>query len=361
MKRIAVVLLNLGGPDSREAIEPFLRNFFSDPAIIPLPGFLREALAWIIARKRTHGAADASYAELGYVSPILDNTKAQARSLAQVLKQNSGSIRFGVFTCMRYWRPRARQVMDEIEKFNPDLVVLLPMYPQFSTTTSGSSFREWEVEAKRAGLNLPSGRICCYFENEGFTSSCATAIDRAYNLALAKDQGKPKLILSAHGLPEYVVRSGDPYIWQCEQTAKAIIGKSGIENPDWTLSFQSRVGPAKWVKPDTRDVIIEAAKQKRPIVIHTPAFVSDHVETLVEIDIEYRKLAEDNGSPFFIRVPVAGTDPVFIKAMADLVLGELSKAAGGEKNRKECDCAGKFKKCPAKPREALSDRTHDMV
>jgi ferrochelatase len=332
MKKVAVILLSLGGPDSREAIKPFLHNFFSDPAIIPLPSPFRNLVAWLIAKKRSAKEAAASYKELGYKSPLLENTQAQARAISDKLKSVTGKYRFGVFTCMRYWPPRAEEVIKEVESFSPDLLILLPMYPQFSTTTTASSFREWREKISGTKLaEIPEQSICCYPENPGFIRASAKLIKSAYEEAVAKGHANPRLLLSAHGLPEYVIKKGDPYQKQCEQTAAAIIKELDINNIDWTPCYQSRVGPAKWIGPDTEGEILKAAKEKKPVIVYTHAFVCDHVETLVEIDIEYRKLAMDNDSPYFARVPTVGTEEEFVEGLADMVLAFVQKYEAEER------------------------------
>ncbi len=340
MRKIAVILFSMGGPDKRDSIKPYLYNFFSDPAIIPLPCLLRKLLARFIAAKRSANESANSYAHIGYRSPLLENTEAQARAISGKLKEKDDQTRFRVFTCMRYWHPRAAEVVQEVKSFDPDQIVLLPMYPQFSTTTSGSSLTEWQRLQEQAEINVNTSAICCYPVDKGFVRTSAKLIKQTYEEVSSRENKQPRLLLSAHGLPEYVIKKGDPYQWQCEQTAEAVIAEMAIPGIDWTLCYQSRVGPFKWTGPDTVSEIMSAARAGRPIIIYTPAFVSDHVETLVEIDIEYREMALSNGAPCFIRVPVAGVHEEFVSSLAE---GVYDLIEGRE--RDHLQCPAKFSKC----------------
>lgn len=323
MKKVAVVLFSLGGPDSKEAIFPYLYNFFNDPKIIPLPDIIRKFVASGIARKRSCNEADKIYAELGYRSPLLENTEAFGKELSEKLKIERENIRFGVFVCMRYWHPRASEVVEKVSSFGPDYIVLLPMYPQFSTVTTGSSLEEWRDHVKLSKIEAKESCVCCYPVNSGFIGASVDNIKKAYDFVKEKSLARPKLILSAHGLPEYLIKKGDPYQFQCEQTADEIISKLELENNDWVLGYQSRVGPMKWTGPDTKDEIIKASGEGRPIIIYPISFVSDHAETLVEIDIEYKEIAENSGCPCFIRAAVAGNSSRFVDGIKDLVLQSM--------------------------------------
>lgn len=316
MKKTAVIVFNLGGPDSRETIYPFLFNFFMDKNIIHLPLFLRWFIAHFIAYSRSKNAAENSYAELNYKSPLLENTQAQAQALGKTLGED-----FKVFVCMRYWHPMADEVVKQVKNYAPDRIVLLPLYPQFSTTTTHSSFENWHNVAK--DLNIPTTEIKCYPVNEGFIKASADNIKIAYALALKQTENMdlpvPRILFSAHGLPEDIIKNGDPYQEQCEQTAHAIIQKLDIPMLDWVMCYQSRVGPKKWIGPATSDVVMAAGADNVPLIIYPHAFVSEHVETLVEIEIEYRELAEQSGVPYFARVLTVGIAPDFIEGLADLV------------------------------------------
>jgi ferrochelatase len=306
--KLAVVLFNLGGPDCLGAVEPFLRNLFSDPAIIDLPAPLRLPLAWFIAKRRGLIAREI-YAKIGGRSPILEETEAQARALETVL----GAAR--AFIAMRCWKPFADETARAVKEWGPDLVVLLPLYPQFSTTTTASSLADWHRASRRAGLQAPTAQICCYPAEDGFIAALADLTRQT--MALAKPEISYRLLLSAHGLPERTVAKGDPYRRQVEQSAAALVERLGIV--DWSICFQSRVGPLKWIEPATDAEIRRAGRDGKGVIVVPLAFVSEHSETLVELDIEYAKLAREAGVPHYLRVPTVGTHPAFIQGLAKLV------------------------------------------
>lgn len=312
--RTAIVLFNLGGPDSTEAIQPFLQNLFSDPAIIGLPNPLRGMLAKFISKRRAPKAADI-YDEIGGKSPILENTQAQAQALEAAL---SGHGHVKVFTTMRYWHPRAVQVVKEVAAFAPDHILLLPLYPQFSTTTTGSSYAEWQRAARAIDLNTPTSLICCYPTQEDFVKAHADLIHTYYKEA--KGFGAPRVIFSAHGLPEKVIQKGDPYQAQVEATTQAVVRALGIEGLDYVNSYQSRVGPMKWIGPSTEEELLRAGREELPVVLVPIAFVSEHSETLVELDIEYAELAYQHGVNHYYRVPTLSTSARFIAALAEICL-----------------------------------------
>ena len=218
MTRLAVVLFNLGGPDSLAAVEPFLFNLFNDRAIIGLPTLLRWPLAKLISKRRAP-TARAIYAELGGSSPLLAETEAQAVALQREVAKESGAAEVRVFIAMRYWHPMSDEAAAAIKAFAPDEIVLLPLYPQYSTTTTGSSLDDWRRAATKAGLTQPTRAVCCYPTEEGFVRAQAAQIAPA--LAEAASQGRPRLLFSAHGLPKKIVASGDPYQWQGERTRGA--------------------------------------------------------------------------------------------------------------------------------------------
>ncbi len=312
--KLAVVLFNLGGPDSPEAIEPFLRNLFSDPAIIALPALFRRPLARFIAAQRAPIAREI-YARIGGRSPILEETEAQARALEQRLAQGGFAAR--VFIAMRCWKPFSEEAARAVAAWKPDKMVLLPLYPQYSVTTSGSSLDEWRNAAKRAGLACTERRVCCFPEEPGFVAAEAALIRKA--MAKMRPGLKYRLLLSAHGLPQRTIRRGDPYQWQVERSAAAIVSMLGIAGLDWNVCYQSRVGPLKWIGPATDAEISRAGRERKALIVAPIAFVCEHSETLVELDIEYRRLAAESGVPDFIRVPTVGMRSEFIDGLARLV------------------------------------------
>lgn len=317
--KTAVVLFNLGGPDSKEAIKPFLFNFFTDPNIIRLPYPLRWMIAKLIAYRRSKKEAGTSYGELGDKSPLLANSQQQADALEAQLGEGHK-----VFIAMRYWHPMADEVAAAVKEYNPDRIVLLPLYPQYSTTTTRSSYQAWQKACKKIHLHKPEKLVCCYPTENGFIRANAANVKEIYEKGLLETGQRPRILLSAHGLPEDIVKAGDPYQAQCEKTAEDIVAATGIENPDWQICYQSRVGPKKWLTPSTEEALHKAAKDSVPVIILPHAFTQEHVETLVEIEIEYREVAEHLGVPAFYRVPTVGTHPDFIRALADMVMGSVS-------------------------------------
>jgi ferrochelatase len=314
--KTGIVLFNLGGPDSPEAVEPFLRNLFSDPAIISLPGIVRLPLARVIARRRAPFAR-AIYDHMGGRSPILEETQAQARALEAALGPDTK-----VVVAMRCWHPFSDGAAEALRRFAPDRIVLLPLYPQFSSTTSASSFLDWERAARKAGLTARTTRICCYPSNAGFIAAAAAKI-RA-----AMENPAPgisyRLLLSAHGLPKRTIEKGDPYQFQVERTAQSLVDALGIKDLDWNVCYQSRVGPLKWLEPSTDGEIHRAGRDGKGVVVAPIAFVSEHSETLVELDIEYRKLAEQVGVPDYRRAGTVSADPAFIDGLSNLVRKALA-------------------------------------
>jgi protoporphyrin/coproporphyrin ferrochelatase len=317
-KKIAVVLFNLGGPDRQESVEPFLFNLFNDPAIIGVPWPLRPLLASLISRRRGPIAREI-YANIGGGSPLLPLTQEQADALGIKLSE-LGEVK--VFICMRYWHPMADETAIAVKDFDPDEIVLLPLYPQFSTTTTGSSVRDWKRAAKAARLVANTRTVCCYPTEPGYIASESELIKAGFEKA--GETGKPRILFSAHGLPKRVIEKGDPYAWQVRRSAEAIVEALDIDDLDWVVCFQSQVGPLEWIGPSTDDEIERAGNDGVPVVVVPIAFVSEHSETLVELDIEYAELAEKAGVPAYIRVPAVGTHGPFIDGLAGLVSDALA-------------------------------------
>ena len=342
MSRTAIVLFNLGGPDSLDAVRPFLFNLFNDPAIIRVPSLLRSTLAAWIARRRAPVAREI-YGKMGNRSPILPNTEAQARALEQVLGGDAKA-----FIAMRYWHPMTAETVKAVKAYGPEQVILLPLYPQFSTTTTASSYQLWGEEAQRQGLSAPTRLVCCYPTEPGFVAASAELVRQGLQRAAAEAPGaRPLVVLSAHGLPKKIVDDGDPYVSQVEAGAAAIVAQLGLKPDEWVVSYQSRVGPLEWVKPATDAVILQAAKDKRALVVYPIAFVSEHSETLVELDIEYRHLADANGATAYVRVPAVGTHPAFVGGLANLVNAALGRAAAVQPGSGQQHCAS-WRRCACK-------------
>ena len=314
-KKLAVILFNLGGPDGPEAVEPFLRNLFTDPHIINLPSILRLPLGRLIARRRAP-VARKIYDHLGGRSPIFEETRAQADALEKALCRDG--LEAKAFVAMRYWHTFSRAAAQAVKAFDPDKIVLLPLYPQYSTTTTLSSLKDWGRAAKKAGLDKPTSRACCYPRDPGFVASLAAHIRQA--MAGVPEHLSYRLLLSAHGLPKRTVAKGDPYPWQVEQSAAAIVSRLARPELEPVVCYQSRVGPLEWIGPSTDAEIIRAGRDGKGVIVAPIAFVSEHSETLVELDIEYRRLAHENGVPDYRRAATAGVHPDFIQGLAGLVL-----------------------------------------
>jgi ferrochelatase len=335
--RVAVVLFNLGGPDNLDAVQPFLFNLFNDKAIIGAPGPIRWAIAKLISKTRAPSAKE-NYAKMGNKSPLLEETQKQAYALEQSLRDTGMDAR--CFIAMRYWKPFTEDTVKEVEAFGADKVILLPLYPQFSTTTTGSSLEIWE---KSGGANAQT--VCCYPTEEKFITAHADKIISEW-----KDKGSPdnlRVLLSAHGLPEKIVKDGDPYQWQVEQTSAAIAAKLPS---DWEVEtcYQSRVGPLKWIGPSTDDCIEKAGQDKKALMVSPIAFVSEHIETLVELDEEYKELAEEHGVETYLRAPALGITDDYISSLVDLV----RDTAMSDQNIRSCAggriCPNNWKSCPQK-------------
>jgi ferrochelatase len=322
-RRIAVVLFNLGGPNNQAAVQPFLFNLFNDPSIIGLPNPFRFLLAKFISARRAPFARHV-YQQMGGGSPILPNTEAQAHALASALA-DLGLVK--CFIAMRYWHPFTEATAQAVKDWGADEIVLLPLYPQYSTTTTASSFRAWQQTARRIGLTVPQRLLCCYPNEDGFVSAVAAITAEAIAAAKrAAPDESPAIIFSAHGLPQKIVDKGDPYVAQVEAGVKAVVAKLNLPPQQWQIAFQSRVGPLKWVGPATDETITRLAEAKRAVIVVPVAFVSEHSETLVELDIEYRDLALEKGALAYIRAPTVATHPAFIGGLANLVRQSLSKA-----------------------------------
>jgi ferrochelatase len=317
-RRIAVVLFNLGGPDEQKAVRPFLFNLFRDKAIISAPAPVRYPLAALISGARAK-AARANYALMGGGSPLLPETERQAVVLKAALERAAPADVFGVFIAMRYWRPLTGETARKVAAFQPDEVVLLPLYPQFSTTTTQSSVAEWKRLYKGPGRVR---EICCYPRLPSFVEGHAQAIRE-----VLPTDGRPfRLLFSAHGLPEKVIAAGDPYRRQVEATAQAVADLLGGAI-DWQVCYQSRVGPLAWIGPSTIEAIDAAAAQNLTVVISPIAFVSEHVETLVELDHEYALHARMVGITDYRRAATLGVNEAFIDGLAQATLDGLSSEA----------------------------------
>lgn len=334
-RRIAVVLMNLGGPDGPEAVRPFLFNLFNDPAIIGLPGVIRTPLARRIAARREE-EAKANYAVMGGGSPLLPETEKQAAALSARLSMEWPDDEVRVFIAMRYWKPMTPETAKAVAAFGPDQVVLLPLYPQFSTSTTRSSLKAWRDHYRGPGR---ISAVCCYPESTGWIEAQASLISDQIDKA---GKRPVRVLFSAHGIPERLVtRKGDPYQEHVERTVFALVQRLGLK--DWAICYQSRVGPLKWLGPSTPEAITQAGRDGVGVVIAPIAFVSEHVETLVELDVDYARLAAETGVSPYLRVPAVGTAPDFIETLAEAAGSALERSGVAPYGP---GCQGPWKACP---------------
>ncbi|MGB3240540.1 MAG: ferrochelatase [Geitlerinemataceae cyanobacterium] len=322
MGRVGVLLLNLGGPDRLEDVRPFLFNLFSDPEIIRIPfPWMQKPLAWMISTLRSQRSQD-NYRQIGGGSPLRRITEEQARAIEANLQTKGQEAK--VYIGMRYWHPFTEEAIASIRRDGIDRLAILPLYPQFSISTSGSSFRLleqlWQEDPTLDRIDYTV--IPSWYERPGYLKAMAQLIARELDRLPSSDE--IHIFFSAHGVPvSYVEEAGDPYQREIEDCTRLIMKTLDRPNPH-TLAYQSRVGPVEWLQPYTEDAIAELARQKVKALLVVPiSFVSEHIETLQEIDIEYRELAEEAGIDRFYRVPALDTDPTFIDDLANLALEAL--------------------------------------
>lgn len=324
MGRVGVLLLNLGGPEKLEDVRPFLFNLFSDPEIIRLPfPWLQKPLAWLISTLR-RSKSEKNYQQIGGGSPLLQITEAQAEALGQKLTAMGQQAH--IYIGMRYWHPFTEEAIAQIKGDRLQRLVILPLYPHFSISTSGSSFRVleemWEQDPSLRQLDYTL--IPSWYDHPGYLQAMANLIQQ--ELAKFSQPDQVHIFFSAHGVPQsYVDEAGDPYQAEIEACTRLILKTLNRPNAH-TLAYQSRVGPVEWLKPYTEDALHKLGQAGIKNLLVVPiSFVSEHIETLQEIDIEYREIAEAAGITHFQRVPALNTHPVFIDSLAQMVLESLSQ------------------------------------
>lgn len=319
-KRVGVVLFQLGGPDTLAAVEPFLYNLFCDPDIIDFPfsRIGRRPLAKLISTTRAKKAAH-HYAAIGGGSPIRRFTEQQAAALeAQLTRQG---IEARCVVAMRYWHPFTKEAIAQLEDAGVDQVVLLPMYPQYSSTTAGSSLNEWE---RRWSGSVPTSRVAPFYRNATYLAAIADKVNEA--LSQFPNPETVQLVFSAHSVPISVIEKGDPYQQQIEETVRLVMERGAWPNPH-CLCYQSKVGASRWLQPSLHTTLRRLAAEKQQDVCVIPiSFVSDHVETLGEIDHCARKEARELGIERFAMTRGLNDSPRFIQALAAEVIGAMSKA-----------------------------------
>ena len=322
MGSVGVLLLNLGGPETLEDVRPFLFNLFSDPEIIRLRfSWLQSPLAWLISTMRA-SKSQANYRQIGGGSPLRYITEAQAQALQEQLKQKGQDA--NVYVGMRYWHPFTEEAIARIKRDGIQELVIFPLYPQFSISTSGSSFRLIEklLQEDPSLQKIKHTVIPSWYQEPGYLQAMAQLIAQELDQFAHPDE--VQIFFSAHGVPlSYVTEAGDPYQQEIENCTALIMETLNRPNPH-TLAYQSRVGPVEWLKPYTEEAISElGAEGVKDLLVVPISFVSEHIETLQEIDIEYRELAEEAGIENFHRVPALNTHPVFIDSLATLVIEAL--------------------------------------
>jgi protoporphyrin/coproporphyrin ferrochelatase len=321
VRRVGVVLFQLGGPDTLEAIEPFLYNLFCDPDIIDFPfaRIGRKALAKLISTTRANKVRH-HYAAIGGGSPIRKFTELQARALEATLAEAGLDAR--CFVAMRYWHPFTSEAIKQLRAAACDKVVLLPLYPQYSATTTGSSLNEWQRHFRD---DIPVHYVESFYRNELYLSALVDKIDEA--LARFPDPERAEIVFSAHSIPVSVARSGDPYRRHIEETVELLI-RRGVWRNHHRLCYQSKVGASKWLQPSLHRALRDVASEHIKDVCVVPiSFVSDHVETLGEIDHEARKEAAQLGIQRFEMTSGLNDSPTFIAALAELVTSAVGTNA----------------------------------
>ena len=311
-KKVAIVLFNLGGPGNLQEVKPFLFNLFYDKAIINLPNPFRFLLAKFISSKRESTAIEI-YEHIGKKSPILENTELQAEELRKRFPD------YKVFVDMRYSSPGSKEVVSEIKNYDPEEIILLPLYPQFSTTTTGSSLERF---AKEIGEIKQLKMICCYPDDDNFIDAHVKLIEEQIK---SLNSQKYRILFTAHGLPEMIIKKGDPYQYQVELSCAKIVKKLDIKELDFKICYQSKVGRLKWIEPSTEDEIIKGSKEGKILAIVPIAFVSEHSETLVELDIEYKEVASSHNCMGYIRVKTLSLQDLFIESLAKSIEHLLAK------------------------------------
>jgi protoporphyrin/coproporphyrin ferrochelatase len=330
MEKIGIVLLNLGGPDSLDAVEPFLFNLFSDPDIIDFPGsfLFRKRLAKLISTRRSPGVIK-QYEEIGGKSPLKDHTLRQAALLEERLSER---IPAKVYVAMRYWQPFTDEALDAIERDGIKKVILLPLYPQFSKATTVSSVKEWEARRAKRNIDIEHSLIEHYFDHPTYIDAFVDRVKQGLERFPEDIRPDVNILFSAHGTPMKLVRQADPYSHQIAKTVSAIMERGAFQQTH-TLCYQSKVGPLKWLTPSTPDTIAElAAKDVKHMLLVPVAFASDHLETLFELGIEYRRQAKERGVAQYEVTEGLNDSPKFIQALAELVFEKVgvdgSKAEG---------------------------------
>ena len=329
MQKLGIVLFNLGGPETLLDVKPFLYKLFSDPEIIRIRSdFLRKAVAYSIATLRCR-RSQGYYRQIGGGSPLKKITEEQAAALSAEMRWAGSQV--DTFVGMCTWHPFFEETLDQVEKSGVDQLVMLPLFPQYSVTTTGSGFSNLKrlISERPALAGLDIRWVSSWQNNPTYIKAFTDLIRKELNKSRHPDE--VQILFSAHSIPEKYLQEGDPYLDQTRETVELIAEGLGRRNP-YRLSFQSKIGPVKWLEPSTNDAIVELGKQGIQDVLVVPvSFVSEHIETLYELDILYKQVAADAGIGDFRRVPALNCDPTFILALREIVETALGDGGGESK------------------------------
>lgn len=321
--RIAVLMLNLGGPSSLDEVKPFLRNLFSDREIIRFPGgrFGQRFFAWLLSTRKAPESRH-NYSLIGGSSPLLCWTMEQGQGM-QDLVQRELDVEVLPLPCMRYWHPMAEAALQSASDWGADHIVAFTQYPHYSTTTTGSSLRDLRRTAERLGVDVPITEITSWHDAPTYVQSLAECVVEGVKGVPAEHRAGCKVVYSAHSLPMKFVDEGDPYPDQVRQTAELVHSATGLDHP-WEIAWQSKVGPIPWLEPSSIDRIRALpAEGVRDVVVVPISFVNDHIETLQELDLALREEAEKAGMRTFVRAPSLNARPSFLRALADVLFDHL--------------------------------------
>jgi ferrochelatase len=374
-KNIAVILFNIGGPENLEQVKPYLFNFFSDKFIITAPYIIRKMLAFLISRTRS-SKTKGIYSKIGGKSYSKENTLNQANALEKILNSENSEYNFKTYICMSYWHPMHEEVLENLSKDNEkycfEKIIHLPLYPQFSTTTTKSSFFYIEKELEKQKFkNLKESCdhkfVCCYFDEKNFIRAHAEILAKKFKEAwdvfeknkVVDQLNGIRILFSAHSIPEKLTYekekggSGDPYQFQVQKTVELVMKEMkkifGIIEFDFLISYQSKIGPVKWLSPSTEDEVLKCARERLIPIIIPIAFVSDNSETLYELDIEYKELLELKEMKYFFRSEALNLDEKFLESLRQIVFKATKSQKKFINSDDSCSkCDQKFFACPNK-------------
>lgn len=323
--RIAVLMQNLGGPGSLAEVRPFLQNLFSDREIIRFPGGAlgQRLFAWLLAKKKAPTSAQ-NYAAIGGRSPLVEWTTRQGEGMKALVEQQA-PVELLIQPCMRYWHPTAEAALSRAREFGADHIVAFTQYPHYSTTTTGSSMRDLLRTKGRLGVATPLSTIEGFHEHPAYVAAMAECVCEGLEQVPQDLRAGARVVYSAHSLPLKFVEQGDPYPGQIRRTAELVHRETGLANP-FEISWQSKVGPVRWLSPSSQDRIRALPGEgTRDVVVVPIAFVNDHIETLQELDLELRHAAGEAGMRTFVRAPSLNVRPAFLRALADILLEHLQQ------------------------------------